>query len=240
MTISTNPVPDLQRDQIITASYRLCGMLEAAEVPDADQIAAAATFLSLCLMELQGEGVVLTGKVRSTESLVAETSEYDLDDDVFDVFVDSDDVIGMVVDGDGKENPVRSVTGAEYQAIGDKTETAEQPTKCFIDKGSSPLTLVFWPVPSSSDYTFRYTAVKFLRNLDTGAQTAEVRRLWIPWLIHRLAYYIALSSSKANLAGGFKAFADDLKTKALPIEEEPVAIQLHVGRGGGRSGRYRY
>lgn len=232
MTVSANPTPDFQRDQIITGALGLCGLVPAGGAADPDQIAQGAFHLSLALLELETEGVQLTGLERDTETLVDGTEEYTLPTDTLDVKVNSDDVAGMTVDSDGVEVPVIAVSAAEYQRIGDKTTTADRPTKVFIEKGANAVALVFWPVPSDSTMSFSFTRVRLLRDMDTGAVTMEMKRIYAPWLTYKTASGLAAANSKYALAAQYRSWAADLLTKVKNTDTEKVRVRLRPGNSG--------
>lgn len=232
MTVSLNPTPDFQRDQIITGALGLCGLVPAGGAADADQIEQGAFHLSVALLELQAEGVQLTSLVRDTETLVSGTEEYTLDSDTLDVKVDGDDIAGMTVDADGIEVPVLAISASEYQRIGDKTITADRPTKVFVDKSANAVSLVFWPVPDDSTMTFSFTRVRLLRDMDTGAVTMEMKRIYAPWLLYKTASGLAAANSKWALASQYRAWAADLLTKVKSTDTEKVAVRFRPGNSG--------
>jgi hypothetical protein len=231
VTTSANPVPDLQRDQLITAAHRISGIIGPGQEPDADQIAAASIHFNLALLELQMRGIVLTSRVRTTLALLDSTASYTLDTDTIDVFKSGDNIIGTIVDSDSQETPVYAVSATDYQRIMDKTQEAERPTKCFIDKGGNTLTAYFWPVPSD-DITFSYTKVRLLRANDTGATTMELRRTWAPWMLYRLASGVAMDNSKPELGLNFLRVAEGLLTHAQATDVEHVTVSIRPGHSG--------
>jgi hypothetical protein len=232
MTVSANPTPDLQRDQIIAAALELAGMKTAGADLDPDLVNQAALHLSLALIELQTEGIQLTSLVRETETLVADTEEYALDTDTLDIRVDGDSVAGMTVDTNGVESPVLAISSHEYQRIGDKTATADRPTKVYIDKSANSVTLVFWPIPSDSTMVFRYTRVRFLRDLDTGDRTLELKRIYLPWLTYMVASGVAASNSKGGLADKYRLWASNLLPKAQSTDRESVTVRIIPSNSG--------
>lgn len=232
MTVSLNPTPDFQRDQIIAGALGICGLMPAGGTADPDLVEQGAFHLSMALLELQTEGVQLTGTIRDTETLVDGTEEYTLDSDTLDVKVEQDGVAGMVVDTDGVEYPVVAMAAGEYQRIGDKTIEADRPTKVFIDKSANAVALVFWPIPSDSTMTFRFTRIRLLRDMDTGAVTMEMKRIYAPWLMYMTASGLAMANSKWPLASGFRALAEKLLTKVKSTDTEKVPVVFVAGHSG--------
>jgi len=233
MTISANPTPDFQRDQILTAAIRLCGLLPDGAIPTQEQIAQANVHLSFALDELQSEGVVLTSAIRTTLALVANQSDYPLDSDTIDVEVGPDDVIGSIVNASGAvESIVKTMSRDEWQKIAVKSTVTARPSRCFIDK-VAPITAVFWPIPDSSTTSFRYTKIRLLRGGDTGANTMELKRTWAPYLAYAVAVGVCFDTSQVEKASLFKQFADDKrnKCKAGDVQHGNIHFRMnHKGR----------
>ena len=53
MTVSTNVLPDFQRDRILTQAIHSTGILPAGHTPKAELLAMAATYLDMEMLELQ-------------------------------------------------------------------------------------------------------------------------------------------------------------------------------------------
>lgn len=233
MTIQTDAIADLGRDQIITAAMRMCGILPPTEQATADEIAAGAIQFNIALLELQAEGVVLTSKVRTTLSLVAATAEYTLESDTIDVWCDGDDTVGTIISSDsGPETIVRAMSDGDYMKVATKSTQSGRPSRCYVDKGGNTVKLVFWPIPDSSDIDFRYTKVRLLRGNDTGASTLELRRTWIPCLMYLTASGIAYSNSKPELGVQFAGMAEDKRQRVRAQDIQRVTPRFRVGHSG--------
>lgn len=233
MTVSANATPDFQRDQIISAAYGICGLIPSGSYPKPDQMARGAVHFALALQEIQLDAT-LTTQVRTTLPLLTSQAEYTLDSDTLDVIVDSDGNIGSIISpvtGD-PETIVKSMPAAEYQKVATKLTTSSRPSRCFIDKSGTALKAVFWPVPDSSNITFRYTKERLLRDCDTGASTLELKRVWAPVLLHLVAIGVARDNSKFELARDFRTDANALLAKAQKKDVEHGTIQMRVGHSG--------
>lgn len=238
MTVSANPTPDFQRDQLLVAAYGVCGLIPTgtpggSEITP-DQAARGATLLNLVLDELQADGVVLTSAVRTTLALVSGTAEYTLESDTIDVRVDGDDTVGTIIpatSGDA-ETIVRSMSDNEYLKIATKTTLTGRPSRCFIDKAGTVLKAVFWPVPNSSLISFRYTKIRLLRAGDTGSTTLELRRIWCPYVMWATAAGIAYDNSKPELGAAFDKKADILRERVKGQDFQRVAVRFRVGHSG--------
>ena len=124
MTVSANPTPDFQRDQILTAAIRKCGLLTAGEAATPEQIADASVHFNLALQDLQSEGVVLRSIERATLALVSGQAEYTLPTDVIDVELGQDDAIGTIISSDGTtETILKTMSRGEWMNIAQKSTT---------------------------------------------------------------------------------------------------------------------
>lgn len=197
MTVSTNSLPDLQRDQLLQISFQLAGLLGAGKEPSAEDNAMAANFLRLELMALQAEGVLLQTVERTTLTLVAGTAAYTLPTATIDVQLGPNDQAGSIVNTSSTETLVTTMSRAEYLDLSDKTSAVTgRPTRVYIEKLAT-VSATFWPVPDSTSVTWRYAQVRLLRDTDTGAVTMDVARKWHKYLAYAVASAVARASSLA-------------------------------------------
>jgi hypothetical protein len=229
MTVSANPTPDFQRDQILTAAIRLCGLLTGGEAPDADQLAGATFHLNLALQELQACDLVLTTVSRATLALVAGQAEYPLPSDVIDVELGQDDALGAIVSATGTtETIVKTMGRGEWMNLAVKA-TPGRPSRAYVEK-KALTTIVFWPVPDSSVSTFRYSSVTLLRGADTGITTMQTRRTWSSYLTYATASGVAFDNSMADKGTMFMGIANQKLEKCKAGDAQHGAIRLSVGR----------
>lgn len=234
MTVSVNPTPDFQRDQILTAAIRLCGLITNGEAPDADQLAGATFHLNLALQALQTSDLVLTTVTRTTLALVSGQAEYQLPSDVIDVELGQDDSLGSIISSSGTaETIVKTMSRGEWMNLAVKS-VAGRPSRAYVEKGALT-TVVFWPVPDTSVSTFRYSSVTLLRGADTGATTMQTRRTWTSYLMYATASGVAFDNSMEDKASTFLGIADDKLKKCKAGDAQHGAIRMSVGRGSGRN-----
>jgi len=229
VTVSANLIPEWGRDQILTASLRLAGLVPYGEEADADKIAGASNHLTLAILELQGEDIVLSAIDRETLSLVASTASYALPSETLDIQVDTNGTAGTIYYS-GIESPVKVMSRAEYSEIATKTIESQRPSRVFIEKLAATVNLIFWPVPTSSDLTFKYNQVRLMRAMDTGLVTTDLQRVWIPWLTWTVAAGISADSGMIQKAVMYKAWADRKleKVKAHSnVEQGPMVFVLN-------------
>jgi len=226
MTVSVNPLPDFQRDQMLVGAIRLCGVLTAGEYPTPDQIDGALFHFRLALDELQSEGVVLTTVERTTLALVAGTAEYTLPSDVLDVAMGQDDAIGDIIGTTTGETIVKTMGRGEWMNLAVK-DVQGRPSRCYIEKQNGTKA-VFWPVPDASSITFRYAKVRLLRDNDTGASTMDLRRTWAPYMTYATASGVAFDNSMTDKGNNFKALADAKLTKYKAGDQQQGSLRFQI------------
>ena len=229
MTVSANPTPDFQRDQILTAAIRLCGLLTDGEAASPDQISQATFHLNMAIQELQAADLVLTTVSRATLSLISGTAEYDLPADVIDVELGQDDALGSIVSSSGTiETIVKTMSRAEWMNLAVKTVPG-RPSRAYIEKRALTR-VVFWPVPDTSVSTFRYSSVTLLRGADTGLTTMQTRRAWSSYLMYAVACGVAFDNSMADKGGMFMGIAEKKLAVCKAGDSQHGAIRFAVGR----------
>jgi len=232
MTISANYLPDFQRDQLLTAAIRLTGTLEQQATPTPEQYVQASIHMDNALMELQASGTVLYSAVRATLDLVLGQYEYDLPAGTLDVAVTSSDIIGMIViEVDGTETAVRVMSSQDWMLITRKTGVSGRPSRCYVERHAT-VKIVLWPVPDASTYVFRYMQVKLLAANDTGAVTADVPRIFRPFLMYRIAAGVARDSSQREKAADLDGMANYYLTLCKTSDTEHGNLRFRCGHSG--------
>jgi hypothetical protein len=229
MTVSANPTPDFQRDQILTAAIRKCGLLTAGEAATPEQIADASIHFNLALQDLQSEGVVLRSIERTTLALISGQAEYPLPADVIDLELGQDDAIGTIISSDGTtETIVKTMSRGEWMNIAQKSTMTGRPSRCYVEKQAT-VTAVFWPTPDSSLISFRYAKVRFLKGGNDGANTMDLLRTWTPYILHYVASGVAYDNSKAELGATYLGIAQGLLARCKAGDTQHGAIRFTAG-----------
>jgi hypothetical protein len=229
MSTSANPTPDFQRDQILTAAIRMCGLLEGSQEPSPDQLANASFHFNLALQNLQSVGLILTTAERVSLPLISGQVSYQLASDTIDVELGQDDTIGTVLTaGSSVETQVKTMSRGEYMNIASKSTLTGNPSRAYVEKQGT-VSIIFWPVPNSSTITFNYTRVRLLRGGDTGAVTLDIRRTWTLYMTYFVAMGVAFESSKSDLASVFKGLADEQRKRCEAGDTQKGNIRLRVG-----------
>lgn len=233
MTVSANYTLDPQRDQLLTAAFRLAGVLDADGTLNQPDAAMGADFMNLELMNLQAEGVVLRTVERTTLVLVAGTTSYALPADTIDIDIGPNGIAGTIVpldDATGAETPVTAMTRAEYMVQNDKGSTTQAtPVRVYIERAAAAVTLIFWPAPDATAPTFRYARVRLIRDMDTGAVTVDLARRWLQFVTYAVATQVAMSKSIAlDRVSWLRKRAEEMKVRLLADDTERGTIKLRI------------
>jgi hypothetical protein len=232
MTVSANPTPDLKRDQLLDAAIRVTGILTDDEEPSQRQIRIAATYFDFELGTLQSEGVIVTTVERATLPFVAGTCEYTLPSDTIDTELGQNDVIGTVKDTNGTtETMVTTMSAGEHLQLAVKTTTG-RPSRCFSERSTSAVKLLFWPIPDSTMATFQYRRVRFLRAMDSGDVTTDLVRTWSQYLMCAVGKWVARSNSLYDRARDLAAEQSALFARCKAGDAQHGQIRLTVGHSG--------
>lgn len=233
MTTSSTVMPEFQRDTLLTAAIRLTGVLRVNQSPSPEQMALAAEFLTMEMQTLQATGSILRTVERSTVSLIAGTYEYTLPTDVFDVELGPNDSAGTVVGSDGDaETIVMAMSRGEWMNISAKEATSERPSRVYVEK-QSRVKLIFWPIPSSSSYTFKYAKTRYFFANDTGNLNPDISRLWNQYLCNAVASQFAMSSSlPLDRVSFLRQEAERLKTRCENGDRQHGSFRIRVGHSG--------
>jgi hypothetical protein len=218
---------ELTRDQILRRAYQVAGLLEASQLTDANDVAMAADFLQMELVSLVSDSTAPMWVTRTTVALVASTAAYTLTD-CLDVVIDANNAAGMHVPSSGSETVVQAMTRAEYQAISNKDSTGT-PSMVYIERLAT-VTATFWPVPAATA-TFRYSSLRWPRDMDTGARTLDLSKRWQKAITYSMAHQLALAkSAPLDRVQYLEGLAERYKMRAREADVEHVHGQLFVGR----------
>ena len=232
MTVSANYSLDPSRDQLITMAFRLSGLLEAGKSPSQNDVNMASDFFNLELMNLQAEGVILRTVERASTSLTASTASYSLAADAIDIEIGPNDQAGTVNASGGSDTVVTVMARHEYQDIASKTITG-LPSRVYVEKLAT-ITCIFWPVPDTA-YTFKYSKVRLLRDMDSGTVTTDLARRWLQAVVYAIASQICLAKSMPlDRVSLLRNEAERLKQRLHADDSERGKIHMHIAHSGRR------
>lgn len=225
MTTSLNASFDLNRDSIIRVAYQLVGVLGAGKQPDANQIEMASDFLNLALKALQNDGIILRTLEQETIALISGTAKYTLASDTLDV----DDRSVYVTSGT-TDLRLEQISRGMYMELSLKGALG-QPTQFYVEK-TDTVSIFLYPTPDGNWPTLTLPRVRLLRDMDTGAVTADLPSKYGQYVAYTLAASLALHHGLLPRYGVLRGFADAEKERAVQDDTErgPIRFVPSYGR----------
>ena len=199
---------NLNVDDAIEEAYERCGMRMTAGY----QLSSARRSLNLLFLEWANRGLNLWTIEQASLSLVASTSNYNLDNDVVNVLT--------AVVNDTNDIAIDRISRAEYLNLPNKTTTG-RPAQYYVERTNVPKIYVY-PTPDKA-YTFKYYRIRRIQDSGDYTNTLDVNFRFLPCLSAGLAYYLSLkfAPERTQVLKGFyeeefaRAAAEDRDTASV-------------------------
>lgn len=195
MTVASTRTRRLKIDQIVTAAYRLAGLLNEHQTPDVAKKNAAYDLLETMLKLNQVTGLFAREVVFETITLTSGTNEYNLSENTFDVIAD-----GMYIEASDPdptkaraEMVVTQIDREQRQTIQAKNATAV-PTMFYVDRTADIVKVWLWPIPNEAG-RIRFQVHRFVADSFDGNATPDLEVYWEQWEIWELAHQLATANS---------------------------------------------
>ena len=200
MSVSANSDFSLSVDRIIKQALQKAGLLPLGQNPRSDQMADARDMLNTRLSALQAKGVVLGATERTTLTLTAGTSTYDLPSDTVDL---TSDMAMVAKVGFNTQTPVYHISYDNYQRISDKTVLGT-PTMLYVEKTGLTVRLLLWTVPQDAS-TLYFRRIRLFKNTDSGGVNPDVwirqQELLVLYMAHDLAMSANMPQNRVEYLG---------------------------------------
>jgi hypothetical protein len=169
MAVSSSYAWELRRDQLITRSLQIAGLLNAGHTASRDQIALGTDLLQMVVTALQNDGIFLHAIERYSQPLSDGVISYVQPADTISV-----EDGAVVRSTDGNDTQVHLLTPIDFNRRAVKTQTG-QPTEYMGEKSiNETWTIYLYPVPTSGWPTLIYPRVRKLRDSDSGNVSIDV------------------------------------------------------------------
>lgn len=192
MTIATTRTEEFTVNEIVTAAYRLAGLVNEGQTPSQAKRAAGCKVMQFVLQELEAEGLFARTTVFQYVQLVAGTQSYALDASVV-------NVVGawFIPAGQGdttatSDSVLSAISQEEWANISPKDGTGD-PTQFWLDR--SVMTLWLDPIPSTAG-RLRCRVQQLRASSLDGNATPDVERFWVGFLRWKVAHDLAVSASR--------------------------------------------
>jgi hypothetical protein len=151
--------------------------------------------LNILTLEWQNRGFNLWTVDGGTEAMISGTATYTMPADTIDLIEHS------IRTGTGTsqlDTAIERISVDGYAKISNKN-VAGRPTKLFIQRLATSVTVTMWPVPDSTSYSLAYYRLKGISGLSSGIGTsADIPPRFVPALIAGLAYSIAVKKPELS------------------------------------------
>jgi hypothetical protein len=187
--------------QICEEAYERAGF----EMRSGYELRTARRSLQLMMLEWANRGINLWTVNEANISMVAGTATYTLATDCIDV------LDGVMRKGSGSSQVDYSLTRMSVTSYAQRTNknTEGRPTEMYVDRQLSP-TVTFWPVPSSTDWSFNYWYLGRIEDVGANTNNVDVPDRFLPALVAGLTFYVAMKKPEATARiPALKAFYDE-------------------------------
>lgn len=175
---------------LIRRSLKLLGVLAAGEPLSSEDQADGLVELNNVLGSWANERLLVHSAQRSTYTLTGNLSPHTIGSGG--TFATSRPLriegAGVIRVGETFETPLRILSDAEYQAIGDKTQTDDVPTRLWVEWTFPAAKLWLWPVPATAATLVLYTWSRLTEfaatdavSLPDGYENALAHALALQW-----------------------------------------------------------
>ncbi len=179
-------------------------------------------------IDIQNTGMAPLASLKQTEiALVSGSAEdYDVSAGVFNVL----DAVVRVSSGAGNTDlPMSRLSYEEWLEIPTKETSKGRPTHYFVNRQRDNVKLNFWPVPTTTQYTFKAWTLNKIADVDRSYQLVDLPTRYLPTLIKGLRYYMGYLRGKSpmdEVAALKKEFLDALDL-ATSEDRERVSYEVH-------------
>lgn len=227
MTVSTSVGRQVNIDTLIGVSFKLAGLMNPAQTPDASKLAFAKLLLEQILDGLQSEGVSARSSGFYTLALTAGTYRYVMDATVLDVMGDGAYIPASETDLEraNAEMPVQQISQQHWQGLSTKN-TESYPTLYYAHRVTSPVEVWLWPTPNEEGH-IRFQVHRKLSDADDGGSTLDLEAYWHDYVTWQLAHDLAAASSLGvGRLSYFAARAREKKEHAKSYSKGHAPVQI--------------
>lgn len=192
MTISTTRTEEFTIDEVVTAAYRLAGLVNEAQTPSLPKLAAGRRTMQFVLQELEAEGLFARTTVFQYVQCVSGTQSYALDSSVVNVIGAWYIPAGQTDTTSASDAVMTAIAQEEWANISPKDGSGD-PTQYWLDR--STMTLWLDPIPDEAGRVRCRVQQLRASSLD-GSATPDVERFWVGYLRWKVAHDLAVANSR--------------------------------------------
>lgn len=148
--------------------------------------------LNLLMQDMMTRGYPLIQTENRSLTLVADTNQYSLGDDVLSI------IDANFVNADGLEIPMKSQSIFDYFSMADKTTEGTNVSQYAFDRSSSTPKLFVYPTPSAAA-SINYWCVRKPKSVTASYQLVDVAARYLPAMVFGLAFFLGLKKPMVPL-----------------------------------------
>lgn len=233
MTLMNTSTRELDINTLVLTAYQYAGVINEMATADGPQWLAKAAYgrrhLELIVDSLAADGIYERSIQFYDLDVTAGSVTTELPTDTVDVLD-----VSMLVQT-GYDVPLTALPREGYQAISTKDQTGT-PQKVYVERGV-PMLLYLWPVPEA-DCTIRLQRQRLTYDNSSGGATVDLERYWMDYLLHELAYRVAMSNGiVVQRCQMLEAKARDAKGRAQGKSGSQLPNRIVVDHRGPYRGR---
>lgn len=214
------------RNEIISDSLQLLGVIGSGETANANDITLCSSFLNKMVKAWQAQGIHLWKETTATVTLVADTYSYTISPRPLNI------ISCRYSYASGIDRPMKKFGRAQYDNLPTKTTSTGPCTVFYYTPQLSTGVLKVWPVPTSTEAdaldTLTITYIQSIEDFDDSTDNPDFPAEWLECLTYNLAVKIApafgITLSKMNPDIAITAQQGLAELQAWDSEEGSVKI----------------
>jgi hypothetical protein len=212
---------DLDLTEVIEEAWERAG----SEMRTGLDLRTARRSMNLMMIEWQNRGINMWTLDDGEIALVDGTATYTLPTDTI-------DLIEQVIRTNSGNAATQSdlsiprISMPTYSSIPNKLIEG-RPVQVLVNRLGAAPTITLWPIPSSSDYVFKYWRMRRIEDVGTGIETPDMTFRFYPALVAGLAYHIAMKMPNLiDRVGMLKEIYEEQFMLAAEEDREKATLRL--------------
>ncbi len=180
------------RNEIISDSLQLLGVLGSGETATANDITLCSNFLNKMIKSWQGQGIHLWKESEGTITIVADQYQYTLNSSNY-------PTIGRPLNitscryhySDGLERKMKKFGRSQYNELPNKSTSEGASTIFYYSPQLTSGELYVWPVPQETADSIIISYVKSIEDFDAAGDNPDFPQEWLECITYNLAVRVA-------------------------------------------------
>lgn len=188
MTVNTSSTHEFSIQQVVTAAYRIVGLLSPYQSLSEPLARVAREELEIILKALHAKGIPARSVAEVQVTLEPGVNTYQLPTNVLDTIGP-----GMLDAGGGVATPVSQINSGAWQGLTTKAATGV-PVHYYAHRSGAQVEVRYWPVPGAGTVTHRVQ--RLFADATDGNATLDLERPWTEYVQYALAHKLCMANSQ--------------------------------------------